>query len=231
MLRAKRLAAFFFFCISLAPESDAKRYIISGPEELTALFYKTRILIENSYSDLGIEVRWLSLPAKRSLLTTNAGNADAEFLRVYGIEEYAPNLVRVNVPLTVKSASVYGRKDMIYEGTESLASLKMVGVLGKKAYSMISEKLGADLHLALSEILALRMISVGHADFTILFDQEADQLVSEARVRSSVVRVDHFMDVELFHYLHKKHLSLVPSLEQLFRARLDDTSRDYSLPP
>lgn len=200
--------------------AEQSQFLVSSPAQFTRLFYNTQQLVTSSYKAIGIDIKWRMVPAERSLMLSNTGKVDAEFLRVANITDYAPNLVRVDVPIGKKSASVYGRPNLIFESRSDLANLRMVGVHGKKGYSQFAEQLEAELHLVQTEVMALRMIEKDRADFTLLFDDEAEALIQQASVESKVVRIGHFIDIELYHFIHEKHASLAPILEDQFRKQI-----------
>ena len=68
--------------------------------------------------------------------------------------------------------------------------------------------------------MALRMTEKERANFTRLFDDESGILIRETNVESKVIRLGHFIDIKLYHFVRGKHSLLAPKLEEQFRQHM-----------
>ncbi len=86
--------------IAFISHASAERIVISSPAippvsgQHPEPGYLKEIIVEAG-KRIGLEITFSVLPAKRSLVSSNAGQTDGELHRIEGLEKYYPNLIRV----------------------------------------------------------------------------------------------------------------------------------------
>jgi polar amino acid transport system substrate-binding protein len=65
------------------------------------------VLMREAYKRIGVELRLRELPMRRRLLLADNGGLDGDLARVAGVQQEAPQLLRVNVPVYQFSLKAY----------------------------------------------------------------------------------------------------------------------------
>ncbi|WED24616.1 transporter substrate-binding domain-containing protein [Vibrio sp. JC009] len=178
-----------------------------------------KAVLKRAYQLAGVPVVFTDIPHRRSVLYVNGGRADAEAFRVKGIEKKFHNLVMVDVPLRTDLMHLYVKRDKVFnlDGFESIPKDYTVsyrrGVLFAE-YALNAQQLNTNQFTS-SDQVAMHLES-GRSDAVIL-GHIGDELF-EMLGAINVVRLEPAIHkTVLYHYVHKKHIKLLPLLTEALK--------------
>lgn len=170
-------------------------------------------IITEAYKRLGYDVEITTLPAKRSLISVNRGEFDAELMRIDGTSMYFPNLMKIPVSVLNSKISVVTNKDSSFtpRNWQDLPQVKFgiplgVQVVNKGTEGMDSQKVSS------SEVL-LNMVLKNRIDAAVLplaMAHKHPKLMAQLRTVEPAIQV-----VKIYHYVHKKNAHLIPDLTRI----------------
>jgi polar amino acid transport system substrate-binding protein len=174
-----------------------------------------RVMLE-AYRRLGIAVEIRYLPGERAIRTVNSGDMDAELFRVAGVDGAFPNLLRIPVPIYVAEMVVFTRDASLkVEGWKSLQPYSIGYVLGVKVIEANTTGMRVEPVNTMDQAFA--KLAIGRTD-VVIEDRLSGLFVLKANKLEGVhVLAPPLAKVPLYHYLNKKHASLLPRLVDVLR--------------
>ena len=189
--------------------------VFSGIEGSANTEISLRVLKE-AYKKIGIDVTYLPLPGERALRSSNAGQVDGEVFRIANVEKRYKNLVVVPTAINVLQGIAFTKnKDFPIKGWESLKPYKIgiqVGIKFAERGTQGMQRIMVDTNEQLFKMLHSERVDV-------IVVAYANGLQALNRLKLSGIRSLHpaIQEYPLYHYLHKRHQSLVPKLNTVFR--------------
>jgi polar amino acid transport system substrate-binding protein len=195
--------------------------------------YMTRIARE-AFGRLGLGVEVTALPGERALINANAGLDDGDLLRIPGLEQEYPNLVRVPEKVMDFEFVAYTRDPAIR--IQSIADLKPYTVAyatGWKFYeASVTEAADITRVRDLPELFLL--LKAGRVE-VVLADRWQGRWAARAVGVEVILQQPPFRVSDMYIYLHRRHAALVPQLAEALAAMKADGSfqriADESLKP
>ena len=184
----------------------------------------SRLVLAEAYGRLGIDITIQELPGLRALIYANEGLTDGELFRAKGIEDEYTNLVRIQVPINTVDVVVI---------TKSF-SFKVNGWQSLKPYSIGIQSGITFIESIISNIEGLKVIRVKNSSqllgmlenerIDIVVAPRISALLSLSDLKSKTITIlePPLQIMPLFHYLNKKHQSLVPELEDVLQKMEDE---------
>jgi len=199
--------------------ANADTFTIGLAKETASAFEKELGFITQMYENLGHTVNIKSLPGARSLSNANSGDIDGDALRIATIAQQAPNLIPVKVALGTVKVTFFGKPDSTYKTAEDLNGLTLAAPQGIQLSKDIAAKHNMKLSEAPSLEAAAKMVGAGRADLFVFVEGQGLQAIGKAGLSDKVVVVGEPLAlIPLFHFVHKKHAAIVPSLEEALSA-------------
>lgn len=197
-----------------SPAHSSEQFKISQIADDTASIQYFPILRE-AYRRLGIEIVAVPLPAERAVRVADSGLTDGETVRIEGIEALYPNLVRVPEPVvSVKVKAFTTGKVFPVTGWESLRPYSICCMHGVKLYEQGTQGMSQVCTLGLEH--TIRLLREGMCDVAVLTPQ--------AWILMDALNAGPFRELEppiatydLYHYVHRRHVELVPLLVEELR--------------
>ncbi|MCK5831710.1 MAG: transporter substrate-binding domain-containing protein [Methylococcales bacterium] len=189
------------------------------------------VIARVAFAKIGIELKFIDLPADRAMETSASGKVDAELQRIYGFADQRPTLLRVPTPYTYMDVVVFGAKpNFKIDGWNSLKAFTV---------SMVRGHLFAEIGLQGHKQLLL--VSTTNNQFKALQAGRTELAVS---TWYDGMYAAHELGLELFpleprlertplyFYLHKKNAHLVETIDAVFRemkisGELEQVRADY----
>ena len=179
-----------------------------------------------AFGKAGVQLRLIDLPAERGLVNANAGIDDGDLTRIAGLEAVYPNLVRVPEKLLDWNFSAFSRKaNFKVDGWGSLLPYRVGFIRGWK----IAE---ANVGAAASVV----MVDDERELFDLLRKDRVDIVIYTREMGASYLRLNKIDNVklleppiavrEVFIYLNRKHIDLVPRLASALRDLKADGTYD-----
>ncbi|WP_319470520.1 transporter substrate-binding domain-containing protein [uncultured Pseudodesulfovibrio sp.] len=180
-------------------------------------------IVKEAFKRINIKAEIVFTNTRRSLVTVNNGELDAEINRVAGMEQTYTNLVRVPEPNMQMQFVAFARKKISISGWESLRKLRIGMVQGWKILEQHTREFPHVTHL--TEISTL---------FEMLERDRIDVVLYSKLTGCEELHKLDFDDIhplspplatrDMFLYLHKSHERLaVPLAEALREMKKDGT--------
>ena len=206
------IALIFFVCaigVTAKADEQIKTIVLSSIENDPPITQAIEIL-KRAYEKIRISVRIEFLPGLRALTWANEGYTTGDVGRVAGTEERFRNLVKVPVPVAEITAVAYGTNpELIVNKWEDLKPLQ-VGIVRGIQISEIKTR--NFRRTSVSDVAHLiKMLEAGRIDAAVFSPGVIEKYLASAKGKSKIVALGEPLEViQLYHYLNKRHSSLVP---------------------
>jgi len=173
-------------------------------------------VMRDAYRRLDISVEIKELPARRSIAMANTGAVDGELSRVSGLEKNFTSLIPVKVPVNFIEGMVLSKdKPIKVNGWDSIKGLK-IAIRRGVVFSERGTK-GMDVQVLNSWNSIISALQTGRADVVVVPRTIATQILKKYQSLNIITNEPPIISLPLFHYLHKKHSSMVPRLEKVLK--------------
>jgi len=205
--------------LALAAPPAAAQQVLTVSTNNTPLDRKAlQQVSQEALRRLGLELKLVTLPSERSLLAANQGEVDGEGLRVAGLGEQYPNLLRVPERYVGISFVAFARDATITldRGWDSLKPYRVAFIQGWKMFE--ANAAGARIVNKVDKPEQLfQMLEQGRVDVALYTLADGVALARKMGLTAIAPVTPSLRDVDMFLYLHKKHEALVPRLTQALR--------------
>jgi polar amino acid transport system substrate-binding protein len=184
----------------------------------------SRLVLAEAYGRLGIDITIQELPGLRALIYANEGLTDGELFRAKGIEDEYTNLVRIQVPINTVDVVVITKSFFFkVNGWQSLKSYS-IGIQSGITFieSIISNIEGLKVIRVKNSSQLLGMLENERIDIVVAPRISALLSLSDLKSKTITILEPPLQIMPLFHYLNKKHQSLVPELEDVLQKMEDE---------
>lgn len=171
-----------------------------------------------AFKRAGVEIKLVSLPSERSLVSANAGDVDGEGLRVAGLSEQYPNLIQVPERFVRISFVAFAKNATLSldNGWESLRPHRVAFINGWKMFEANASGARVVNKVDRPEQL-FQMLDRDHIDLALYTRADGVALARSLGMPHIAPVAPALRDVDMFLYVHKKHQALVPRLAQALR--------------
>jgi len=175
---------------------------------------------------IGYQLVITSLPAERALRSSDEGLIDGEMSRVEGMEKLYPNLVRVPEKIMDWEFSVFSKKPInLDNGWSSLSNKNIAFIRGWKILEKNAPKAAVITKTRNAEQL-FTLLKINRTDFILYERWGGNYALKALQLDGAKLRRPFLATREMFIYLHKKNLALVPRLAQALVNMKEDGSYD-----
>ncbi len=175
------------------------------------------IVVTEAFRRAGAELRLIKLPAERGLINANAGIEDGDMVRVAGLEQQYPNLIRVPEKLLDWEFVAFSKNKAIPANWEVIRQQAVGLIKGWKIYEQhmtgAKQVVTADDPAQLFQLLTHNRIEV--ALYTRWMGQAYIQQHQMKEIRALTPPL---ATREMFIYMHKRHADRVPKIAEALRA-------------
>ena len=229
------------FALEGAEISRKELVLLSGLREGSSLYNRFQAAYSYLFDKIGYDVRLRSIPSARSLLMIKSDLVDGEFGRIKEYGELMPNMVRVDVPITLvrygmftnqsRFKNIHTMEDLAAWDEGKLTIGYIRGVLGLE---VALEECGLDsihkLYATNDSTQSFKMLKERRLDIALGFVSDASGLRKPVNDGKDGIRfMGVFSEQDAFIFLKRKHVNLVPLLEQAIRETKADGSLDRLL--
>ena len=175
-------------------------------------------ILKVAYSRLGIQVQFVAVPALRSLLESSEGRIDGEVQRILNVETLYPTLIAIRPSINFIEPTAFVKKvDFKVQGWPSIAPYQ-VGIVRGVGSSEAGTR-GMSRVTAVPSMEALmRMLAAERLDVAVNDRLSGVLILHQLGLDSEVHPLDPPLQrILLYHFLHVKHLDLVPRVEEALR--------------
>ncbi|MDE1460849.1 substrate-binding periplasmic protein [Spartinivicinus poritis] len=177
-----------------------------------------KYVLQEAYRRLNLSITIELMPAgERALWIANQGIVDGDLIRIANIQARYPNLLMVPTPVYYIEQMVFSKQqDFPVQGWNSLRPYNIGILIGMKIVEDGTKgmtTIGATSYEQLMQLVNLNRVDIGILPrINILMEMKRMQR-SKLKILEPPVAV-----TPLYHYLHKKHHTLVPKLNQVLQA-------------
>lgn len=174
---------------------------------------------------LGIALKVVNQPSERSLQSANLGQVDGEGLRVEGLEQQYPNLVRVPERFQ-RIAFVAFAKDpsvRLDQGWDSLGAYRVGFITGWKLFEQKASGARALTKVDQPEQL-FKMLDADRIDLALYTKADGLALARSMGLPQIAPVGPSLKEVDMYLYLNAQHADLVPKLATSLREMKTDGS-------
>jgi len=173
-------------------------------------------LLEEAYSQLRIEINWMDIPLKRSMIMVDSGELDAELFRIEAAMVDLHNVLKIDVPIGTYRIFAYSLEANHFSDISDLNGKTVANVRGSKIGHVIESRYQME-NIEVNDILSVfKMVSSGRVDYVIYSERVTDDILSQSTAFGNIRKVPVLLfEVPAYHYINKRHAALVPKLERV----------------
>ena len=179
-------------------------------------FTASELVLTEAYARLNIPISIVFTPAERSLRLANRGIVDGEVFRVMGIDDIYTNLIRLPVPInTIEIVAFVKNKNIKITNWDDLRPYR-VGI--RRGVKLLEKATSGMIVFPLSKVSQLfSMLEKNRLDVIIVSKVIANNSFESSPPDDIYMLNPPLAKVELYHYIHKKHIKLVPAISQVLK--------------
>jgi len=176
------------------------------------------VLIENVMKEVSkrakVNIHYEVFPNKRSLVNANTGITDGDATRVWEINDYYPNLIRVPVPSHSIDLVVLSKKKIYVKDPSELSQYNVGVVRGMKIAVLLAEKnKPLSLLKATEHETLIKMLLADRLDLVITNEIALFSSLDKIRGHKLYMNNKPLMSRPLYMQLHKKNRAYIPPLQ------------------
>lgn len=205
-MKIRQLTIALIFCISVFPVYAQETLTFSTVDHPVRNHILKEILTE-AYSELGININIMTMPARRGIIMANNGEFDGEVGRLKHIAPTFPNLLIVPVPIYNNKMVAFTKIADIQIGDwKDMRPYRVATMAGLKYTE--SKLLGFKQTYLLDTLeQAFIMLNLGRVDMVACSLIDGQNIINKLSIkgtRSLLVEQN-----PSYHYIHKKHRKLL----------------------
>lgn len=200
--------------LSTATIADSKIVLATTDDIVTKI---SREVLLVAYDQLETSIETMLLPAERALVWSNEGRLDGEVSRIDKVSETYPNLVKIPVPINRFEAVAFTkRSDIVITGWESLRPYAILIRIGSKYAELGTEGMNVR-KLPSHEQIFRALDSSKYFDVAINTRMTGIVQIETQGLTNIKVIEPPLASYNLYHYLHKKHTTLIPKITRVLQ--------------
>jgi len=175
-----------------------------------------QILIE-AFRRVGQPVQITHLPTERSITNANLGITDGEFPRISGLDNQYPNLIKVPEKIDDFEFMAFTWRDDIQ--VKDWTSCKPYNVSIVRGWKILEDKLAdvKSLVKVKNQKLLFTLLKKHRTDIVVYSRFEGQEMIERLGLQSAWILKPPLAKREMFLYLNKKHISIIPAITKQLR--------------
>ncbi|TMP24032.1 hypothetical protein CWB99_22805 [Pseudoalteromonas rubra] len=198
------------YCLSLkSMASDERTLYFNRPADTPQARYVIELL-QTAYQQLGYRLELVDFNRQSALIAANDGALDGQLGRIHGVTQAYPNLLKVSFPLYTFNLQLLSRcLSCTFQQLDSLVIQS--GYLVANQYLKTTPFNGQLIEVK-NNITQLNLVTQGKVQAALVVDFHLREHLADIDLES--LKIETLLTIETYHYLHKKHKTLIPQLEQ-----------------
>ncbi len=173
--------------------------------------YEDRI-IEEALRRLGLTYERVKVPSERALASVDRGEIDGDYVRIAGLEQGYPGMVKVEEPIAVMEFGSFVRDPHWEPKTwEDLKKSRIGIIIGWKIVERRTDGFPT-VNAVRDETSLFTLLDSGHVDVIIYDLQEGQRYLKRAGLESSIFPGAVLERRDMFLYLNTRHATLAGRL-------------------
>lgn len=209
------ILALFCFLAMPAILAAKEELVLTGVEKMYITKISAAVLAE-AYQQIGITFTTNLAPGERALVQANNGVVDGDLNRKIGLEQKYDNLIMIPVSVVSADWVVFTKKvKFTVQGWKSLQPHYILLQRGLRV--AVDNTEGMTRHITSSISQVFMMLDAGRADVALSTRIEGLLTIKELGLSEITVLEPSLEVIPLYHYLHKKHVKIVPKLTEVLQ--------------
>ena len=174
-------------------------------------------ILKAAYKRLGIPIQIVQMPGRRALRESSEGRIDGEVHRIFSIGNDYPSLIRVPTPINYIEPTVFSKNERFdVTGCSDLRDYRVGIVRGVRHAEACTQGMKHVQIVGHSNLL-MQILDKGRVD--IVITARINGLLQQKKLNlDSIYPLSPPLSQRLvYHYLHKKHKTLVPKIDRVFK--------------
>lgn len=214
---ALRLAAALLAAPRPAGAADAVALVVGRGDVDAPLPEAAEQVLRLACARVGIAPEVRRYPLLRSLEMANAGEIDADLMRIAEVATRYPNLVAVPAPIGTVDLAIYATSPRIAQMSRAQIAALRVGI-ARGVFVLEKASRGMDVTVATSTAAAFEMLLNGRYDVALLDYLDSEAHILEQRLQGIVRWPAYWASEPLYLLLNRRREALVPRLSDALEA-------------
>jgi len=211
------LAVFVMFSTVSYAQTITIAQIQNNPDQILG-----SMLLKEIYKRANIPLKFIIMPGKRALIESSNGRVDGETHRIYSVAEKYQTLIRVPTPLTYFEPTAFSKKSKpSVSGWSSLSDYGIIGMVRGMQYAKIGLSGVENIRIVTDSIQLMKMLDTGRIDIAVTTKFNGLYHISELNLPSIIALTPAIERHNVYHYLHKKHIKLIPKINAIIKSLKD----------
>ena len=179
-----------------------------------------KAIIDLIYLDTGVEPVYIEEETSRGLISANEGRASAALYRVKSAAQQYPNLLPLDQPHYVVQIHAFSKQGIAITEWRHLADYKIAYLSGfvaaerqTRGYQRLETK---------SLAQAFQLLQANRVDLLVASRDSGLEYMQKNSIRDIQMYEHPLAKVPLFHFIHKRHQSLLPALNLNLQQQLEN---------
>lgn len=216
------LILFLFLFFSYSSAAQTVLTFTTGDDQDHGRAKAMNAVLTECFNRMGIKLKITQMPSKRSLINANRGIEDGNFLRTDNISYAFPNLIIVPEKISVNHIVAFSKnKKMTVNRWKSLFQYHVVYVNGWKNCERELGHLKAKT-IVKNEELLFTLLEKNRADVGIFGLSTGTEVLNKLGYTSINAIEPPIVTSDLFLYVHKKHVELIPGIVKTLQSMKQD---------
>lgn len=209
-------AALVFVC-SAGNVYASEKLVISAIEGGSVLIRISKAIVEKAYTLAGLQVAFVDYPGKRAVVSANNGVTDGELVRSKRAGLLYENLVRVEFPVITDEMAAYSID--VKGPINSLEALSGYTIGFRRGNTILTKITEGMPRIEIKNIeQGIRLLENKRIDIMLYFKIPATDAFRRNFPHTKILKIsESFIEVPLYHYLHKSNQHLAPKIEKALR--------------
>ena len=202
--------AFVYFNQSDASSRDLEFAMLEGSEAQNIAL----CVIQEAYKNIGITTKFKKFPTSRSMVLSDRGKYDGELSRVQSIQKKYTNLIIIPIPTIQLRGMAFTKnfQDFSPNGFDSLSPFKIVINQGAQ-FARNGTAALPKVYKANDYKAVFMTLLKDRVDFAVAPYSNSIGLLRQLNITEIEALNPPLIKIPLYHFLHKKNQSLVPSIK------------------
>ena len=182
-----------------------------------------KVLLE-AYKRLGIQFEVQRRPGERALKEANAGIFDGEVSRIKGIDKKFPNLIMIPIAVNYLEATVFAKNvEFTVKGWGSLKPYTIGRLRGVKFVENNTKEMRTVVANNYEQLFGI--LDKGRVDVVVAPLINGLSTIDQFKLKGISILAPRIIQMNLYHYLHRKRKNLVPRITSV----LEEMEKDGSI--
>lgn len=204
---------FVFFCTSSYSQEPLKfARIVNTPDQVVGAK-----ILEIGYKRLGIPIEFVEMPGKRALVESSKGNIDGEVHRIFDVGQDYPTLIQVPTPINFIEPTAFAKRVRFPVNACGDLGQHKIGIVRGVKHAEDCTRGMKNVQIVNNSRLLMQILHRDRVDVVVTARINGLLQIKELNLDSIYALSPPLSRKPVYHYLHEKHETMVPKIDQVFK--------------